>query len=277
MGEDFFKAMEMITTQKMFSTDYNPYDRVYPYTTENINGYLNDVSDKEVLSVIGSGDHYLNLISMGAKLVDNFDINKFAIHYLRLKKAAVKALNKREFFEFLTNDSKKHFEKVKDYLDINSYNFWSNYIKYFTFNNGIQASFLFYPRTGGGDYIKRNIYLTDEGYERLKENIMEKREDYYQGDIYTLVDKLDKKYDAIYLSNICSYQSDLEKYKDLVLKLRDNNLKDNGELYYGYFYKNKGFGLGYYNEVIDNTEVIEVDGVFKEANDKVYKLTKKNS
>ena len=276
MGEDFLKAMELITTQKMFSTDYNPYDRVYPYTTENISGYLDNIKDKKILSVIGSGDHYLNMISMGAESVDNFDINRFAIYYLKLKKAAIKALNKREFFEFLTNDSKKYFDRVKEYLDINTYNFWSNYIKYFTFNNGIQASFLFYPRTGGGDYIKRNIYLTDDGYNNLKENINNKKEDYYNGDIYSLVNKLDKKYDTIYLSNICSYQSDLNKYIELILKLRDNNLLDNGEIYYGYFYRNKGFGLNYYPDKIANTEIIEVDGVFREANDKVMKL-KKNS
>ena len=34
MGEDFYKEMKMITSQKMFSNDYNTYDRVYSYTTE---------------------------------------------------------------------------------------------------------------------------------------------------------------------------------------------------------------------------------------------------
>ena len=51
----------------------------------------------------------------------------------------------------------KHFDKVKKYLDANSYVFWSNYINYVTYNTGIQGSFLFFPRTAGGDYIDRNI------------------------------------------------------------------------------------------------------------------------
>ncbi len=275
MGEDFCKAMELITSGQVFSNDYNIYDRVYPYTTENISGYMSDVEDKEVLSVVGSGDHYLDLITLGAKQVDNFDINKFALYYLRLKKAAVKALTKREFFEFLTNDSVKHFDKVKKYLDNNSYVFWSNYIKYFTFNNGIQASFLFYPRSGAGFEIDRNYYLTDDGYEKLQENIYDKYEHYYLGDIYDISDRLDKKYDAIYLSNICNYQDDLERYRDLVLKLRDNNLNDDGEIYYGYFYRDKDFGLSYYQDNIPNTEIIEMNGVYTDTVDKVMKLKKR--
>ena len=275
MTEDFYKAMNIITSQKQFSNDYNKYDRVYPYTTENITGYLESIKDKSILTVVGSGDHYLNLITMGARNVDAFDINIFAIYYLRLKKAAIRALTRREFFEFMTNDSLRYFDKVKKYLDMASYDFWNNYIKYFTFNNGIQGSFLFYPRDGGDDYLRRNIYLTEEGYEQLRENINGKWERHYQGDIYEVANKLYSRYDTIYLSNINSYQHDMEKYRDLILRLRDINLTDSGEIFYGYFYRSLGMGLDFYKEAIPETEDIEVDSVYEGEKDIVYKLKNK--
>lgn len=277
MKEDFYKAMEIIASKTHHPREYLEYDRVYPYTTENINGYMNNVKDKSVLSVVGSGDHYLNLITKGAREVDCFDINKFALYYLRLKKAAVMTLNKREFFEFLTSDSMKYFDEVKTQLDANSYLFWSNYIKYFTYNTGIQGSFLFYPRCGGGDYLKRNEYLTNEGYELLQERIIDKDEDYYFGDIYDVANSINKKYDSIYLSNICTYQEDLRRYRDLIISLRDNNLNDNGEIYYAYFYGNNDGDKHYYLYEIDNTEIIEFDGVDYDTTDKVLKLTKKRT
>ncbi len=275
MKEDFFKAMELINNKNNHPNIFTEYDRVYPYTTENINGYLEDVSDKCILSVVGSGDHYLDLITMGAKEVDCFDINKFALYYLRLKKAAVKSLTKREFFEFLTNDSNKYFNEVKKYLDVSSYLFWSYYIDRITPNSGIQDSYLFYPRNGGKDYINRNIYLTNDGYNLLQTNIINKHEDYYWGDIYAIANHLDKKYDSIYLSNICDYQDNLKNYRDLIIKLRDNNLNDNGEIYYAYYYDKKDLEKHYYYNEISNTEIIEFDGIDDNSRDKVLKLTKR--
>lgn len=277
MKEDFLKAVELINNKTHHPNEFVEYDRVYPYTTENINGYLEDVSNKSVLSVVGSGDHYLNLIAMGAKEVDCFDINKFALYYLRLKKAAVISLTKREFFEFMTYDSRRYFNKVKKHLDANSYVFWNYYIKNITYNTGIQESFLFYPRNGGGNYLLRNVYMSEKGYSLLQERIKDKYEDYYLGDINDLVDKIDKKYDSIYLSNICGYQDSLRKYRDLVYKLRDNNLNDNGELYYGYYYGRKDADINYYVNEIENTEIIKFNGIDHGEEDKVLKLIKRTN
>ena len=275
MKEDFLKAMELINNRQNHPNIFTEYDRVYPYTTENINGYLEDLTGKSVLSVVGSGDHYLDLITMGAREVDCFDINKFALYYLRLKKASVKCLNKREYFDFLTNNSNKYFNEVKKYLDASSYLFWSYYVNKITPNTGIQDSYLFYPRNGGGDYIKRNIYLTNDGYNLLQEKIIDKHEDYYWGNIYTIANRLDKKYDSIYLSNICDYQEDLREYRDLIIKLRDNNLKDNGELYYAYYYGKKDLEVHFYYNEIDNSEIIEFDGIDHKTKDKVLRLKKR--
>ncbi|MBQ6538789.1 MAG: DUF3419 family protein [Bacilli bacterium] len=275
MKEDFYKAKDIITNRIDHRQEFTEYDRIYPYTTENISGYMEDVTDKDVLTVVGSGDHYLNLILKGANTVDCFDINKFALYYLRLKKAAVKSLNKRDFFEFLTNNSRKHFDKVKPLLDANSYVFWSNYVNSFGSVGGIQSTFLFFPRVAGGDYIDRNFYLTNEGYELLQERIKDKYESYYLGDIYDIFDGLDKKYDSIYLSNICNYQENLKRYRDLILKLRDNNLTDNGEIYYAYFYGRKDADIHYYVNEIDDTEVIKFEGIDHDRDDKVLKLTKR--
>ena len=51
----------------------------------------------------------------------------------------------------------------------------------------------------------------------------------------------------------------------------------NGEIYYAYFYGNNDGDKHYYLYEIDNTEIIEFDGVDYDTNDKVLKLTKKRT
>jgi S-adenosylmethionine:diacylglycerol 3-amino-3-carboxypropyl transferase len=77
--------------------------RVYPFTTENLAGYMKDLNleDKKVLSITGSGDHILNSFYYGASSVVGFDINSLASLFGELK---FNALGKLKFKDF-----KKYF------------------------------------------------------------------------------------------------------------------------------------------------------------------------
>ena len=57
----------------------NHFDRLYPFTTENISGYFKekDIKNKSILTVGSSGDQAINAFAMGAKEVTIFDINPF--------------------------------------------------------------------------------------------------------------------------------------------------------------------------------------------------------
>ena len=273
---DMKMATELITTNKPMSWEYGQYDRVYPYTTENIEGYMKDSRRKTVLSVVGSGDHYLDLVCKGADKIDSFDINRLSIYYLKLKRAAVSCLSKREFYEFMTNNASKHYQKVRYYLDNEALKFWDYYIRYFTCYTGIQDSEFFYPRVHGDDYIRRNVYMSNDGYAILQDNISKHyNEEYYTTDIYRLPSLLNKKYDSIYLSNISNYQENTEKFKDLVIKLGDY-LHDGGELYYAYIYQGLGKNIDYYTSEIEGTEVLEIPGIYQKGKeiDRVLVLKK---
>ena len=74
---------------------YNWHAPVFLFTNENISGYLsqmNDVADKNVLTVTGSGDHAFECLVRGAKRVDTFDVNYLQRHVLELKSKMIKHL-----------------------------------------------------------------------------------------------------------------------------------------------------------------------------------------
>ena len=78
VNDDMIKASQLIKSYEYTDEDFQEYDRVYPYTTELIDGYMRDSQDKTVLSVVGSGDHYLDLVCKGATTIDSFDINRLS-------------------------------------------------------------------------------------------------------------------------------------------------------------------------------------------------------
>ena len=158
----------------------------------------------------------------------------------------------------MTNNSLKHYNKIRPYLDMNSLKFWDYYINKFTRHTGIQDTNMFHYRTCGDDYLTSNIYMRDYGYQLLKDNINKHRNELlYPVDIDELPSVLDKKYDSIYLSNIIFYQKDKDKFKDLVLELSKYLNKD-GELYYGYFYHDLDKGIDYYLSKIPETDTINI-------------------
>ena len=72
--------------------DRERYKKVYPWSNENMQALFRNFSieDKDVLTVIGSGDQVFESLYNGAKNVDAFDCNKLAIYYYFLRKWLIK-------------------------------------------------------------------------------------------------------------------------------------------------------------------------------------------
>ena len=238
MNRDILELNKIMDGRNSLSFEYEQYDKIYSYTTENQKGYMKDIYG-DVLSVSGSGDHYLNLSSLGVDNIDSFDINKFSLYYLKLKRAAVKALDKNEFYEFLGNNAMLYYDRVKKYLDIESLSFWNYYIGNYGINRGVQRSRLFIHSVLISRVKYNNIYLDNNNYNALRSKLLkEKNEEFIHSDIYMLPNRLHKKYDFIFLSNIINYQKDRDKFSYFLESLYNNYLNDKGSIYYGYFYDN---------------------------------------
>ena len=56
MNFDFIRATNLIAGQNKSHRVYQDYDRVYPYTTEVISGYMPSCVNSSILTIVGSGD-----------------------------------------------------------------------------------------------------------------------------------------------------------------------------------------------------------------------------
>ncbi len=94
-----YKAMSTCEGNFKCLTDYS---RLYTFTTENINGYIEnfDLKNKSLLTVGSSGDQILNAFFYGARDITLYDINEYAKFYVYLKVAAILSLSYVEFQEF---------------------------------------------------------------------------------------------------------------------------------------------------------------------------------
>lgn len=276
MNEDFIETMPVITNNDGSGILFHSYDKVYPYTTEVISGYMPNCTGATVLTVAGSGDHFLNAVLMGAKRVDTFDINKLALLYQKLKRAAVLALSKDEFYDFMTRDARKYFPRVAAYLDDNSIEFWSDYLKYFVYGTGIQGTPMFFPRCHGSDYLTMNNYMQQGNYDLLREKLASST---LSDEFHMDIDKLfiGNKYDKIFLSNIINYKPLKDDFAETIGRLIDYNLNTGGEIYYGYFYHNHQDDIDFYLDCFPSTEIIPVDSTtFKGEKDHVLVYKKRS-
>lgn len=238
----------------------NKFVSIYPFTTENIKGYLDlmDVKDKDVLTVGASGDQTLNLLVKDAKSVDYFDMNPFTKMYFNLKCAAIKVLSVDEYFEFFCYDAfpsafKKNnnafsiniYHRISPHLDTITRQFWDSlYLR----QNGldIRKSMLFSTDEEPFKVLpKVNEYLSEESFAKLRIIMSTKKEPrFIETNVIKLSSKLVKKYDFILLSNIAQYldyiydKDELIKFRRLILNL-SNDLNPNGKLMLSYLYDTK--------------------------------------
>ena len=196
---------------------------------------VNNLKNKKIFSIIGSGDFFFSTCLLGTKEFDLVDINKYANDYFEIKKAMIEKYNYDEFlsiYKDITNifDS---FNEYKEYLPLkireeitNNFKQYSNDKSDFMKNIFWSDSYLFnnsiniYRRLS---FIKyHNNYLSNENnYNRLKKILKEVK---YKSSVSSIFDfDFNNKYDYIYLSNIGDYYEP-DIFNNLLLKIgKENN------------------------------------------------------
>ena len=266
---------DIITAQKIVAKPYiNCTDKVFHTNsfiyrgsnekTNFLNKYFKDRLD--LLTVISSSDQLLNAIYMGVKNIDAFDISNFPKYYMYLKLAALKTLDRNDYLDFFynaTGNAEKYddmyFDGIRKYLTPDIESFWTSLINFYDWPD-ITFSSLF-----SGEVVSesaaplKNIYLEKDKYNKMKDLIENVSINTYEGDILSLANVLNNKYDLVYLSNIMNYV-DKKKYKEMLNKI---NLKKDGKiLTYVYDYNNRIYN--FFNEPeysFDSFEKDKLSGV----------------
>lgn len=303
------KAKEKCEDKKVYN-EANSFGKIYPFTTENISGYIDlfNLKDRSLLTVGSSGDQIINAILKGCKDVTLLDINPFTKYYYYLKIACLLCLDKDTFMEFLhyqehtttfgANDyafNYETFNKVKQTLaelDHESYLFWNELFKQFK-PLEIRTNMFEPDEYKIRAVIGCNNYLHDvKLYKDAQEKIMTVKPHFVYGDIFNV--KFERKFDNIWLSNIGKYLNFLPAIREMV-DITDGFLNDDGQLLICYLYDtmnkleyNKGWPVIYNQERVNNvlkgfhpqiesfTGVIELMSEENKSSDSIY-VYKKNT
>lgn len=264
---------------------------IYPFTNENIAGYMNDLdlTNKRIVSVGGSSDHVINAISRGASDVTVFDVNTLAKYYFDLRIAAINALSYHNYIHaFIYGKNTIDYNTI-DSLDMpeDSKDFWLSK-SYIIHNNwsGLRKSSLFGCQNVDPNSLSHcNLYFDEYVYEYIKSRINSVNIHYIQTDLKDLT--LDKQYDYMFLSTIsdyaeCMYDSNpTENYCYLMQKFSENV----ENIYFAYLY-DIPFGyeevLEVYKSILGNYQTKTFDTSLSnvpnaDINDAVLILTRNKS
>ncbi|MBQ9072426.1 MAG: DUF3419 family protein [Bacilli bacterium] len=245
------KAYGIVTNKIVNLGDAGIFSWIYPFTTENINGYINmfDLENKSLLTIGSSGDQVINASLKNCKDITVLDINPFTKFYFYLKKAALLTLDYKEFAKFFcyedypkvfklnsetfSLDSYKTFKSNLKELDLESFIFWDT-----LFNNcksiDIRKNLFEHDEERLSVVKEMNLYLKDEDmFNKSKIKIKNINPKFIIGNIFTA--KLERKYDNIFLSNLGTYCS-VETLKVLIDKL-SLNLNEDGKMLMCYLYR----------------------------------------
>lgn len=201
------------------------YDCVYFHSNENLRAIFNeiDVANRDVLTVLGSGDQALYMYDRGARSVDLFDKNNLTLYYYYLRVWTIKYLN--QFYPDIHFDN-NFLERLLQYVEPKTeaekiaYLYWKKFSWYFEDCDYDDLDDLFII---GNDIKGNELY----DFYRIKSKVEKEKYNFYNIDIVTPNLNLNKKYDAIYVSNI----GDRVNSKEEIRIYRDNlfrHLKDDG-------------------------------------------------
>lgn len=202
---------------------------IYMKTNEMIQEYVQYLLHKKnILSVIGSGDQIINSLITKPEYIDCFDISIYPEYFLNLKLAAIKTLSKEEylnlFFECALTSKDEYyddlyFEKIRNELVDKYRDFWDalfNHTDWYEITN----SSLFSSEVVSKEYaIKQNLYLNDNIYYHLKNNISSVKFNFFTCNILDSFSEFNKKYDLVFLSNISAYVNK-EKYRQMLKQFK---------------------------------------------------------
>jgi len=224
---------------------------LYPFTTENIAGYINNfnLSNGSLLTVGSSGDQAINASLFNCQDIVCLDICPYTKFYINLKISCLLELSKEEFLTFLCykdypktfKDNKLAFnidtyKKIKStlkLLDYESYLFWDELFTNFKGLN-IRKELFYFDENSSNVIIGSNPYLQSNIlYEDTKTKIKKTKLKFITEDIFKT--KLDKQFDSIWLSNIGTYLS--HNLLKLMVDKVTESLNDNSLLLISYLYK----------------------------------------
>lgn len=224
---------------------------IYPFTTENIKGYMSnlDLKDKSILTVGSSADQVINSFLYGSKDITLFDINPFTKYYFELKKAGILLLEFNSFYEFFSNNINsfniKTYSLLRNNLSKETKLFWDS-----LFNS--YDSCFFRDKLFSKDeralktLVKYNPYMDEINYNILKTTIDSLNPIFINSSLNEIKSKVVRKYDYVFLSNISSYlklytKENISKFINTIKDLT-NILNKSGSIYLAYIYhriKNK--------------------------------------
>lgn len=218
------------------------FNSIYPFTTENIHGYMKDLdlTNKKVITVTGSTDHILNAVLKGSKEITTFDINPLTKMYMDLKISAIKELSYQDFINFLLFESDLNLDyNIITNLSMSneSKRFWLNELSKYKngkelFNSSLFNRKYFNPNSK----IEENLYLEESNYNLLKKLLKDTHITFINTSLKDL--KIEEYFDYMFLSNISDYlnlmynSNTLENYKELLDKFR----KYINIIYFAYLY-----------------------------------------
>lgn len=215
---------------------HSKFDYIYPFSNENINAAFNnfDLKGKDFLTVLASSDQTFDLYLRGAKSVFTFDINPLTKYYFYLKKAAIKTLCYEEFLQFFSyydeNDMENltvfnketFYRKVIYGLDGDAHTFWTYLFNKYPGCIIREAYSLFTYDELKKDLLTQNIsYLDIRNYDILKFIIADVDIKFENVNIKYLSNKIESKFDFMYLSNIFQYSSSIFNLNDKILELNE--------------------------------------------------------
>ena len=99
-------AKNLIEGKDIEPTELKCTSKLYPFTTENLKAELEpfDLTGKDILTVMGSGDQVFEHFLKSAQSIDAFDLNPLTEPYYYLKLAALLGkIPRQQFFEFLSS------------------------------------------------------------------------------------------------------------------------------------------------------------------------------
>lgn len=252
MEDNFQKVLDKAVTRckPMYSPDDQRFDMIYPFSNENILGYIPyfEMMNKSLLTVGSSGDQAINAHINKAKVETIVDICPYTKYYFYLKKSALISLTYQEFLDFFCYyDYPKTFKRNQNVFNLESYNKLREVLKKLDNESFIfwETLFKIYPPlqirlqlfSSDEEKIKilksTNAYLQDEDcYITARKLIDDLKPEFIIDDIFRT--QLDKTYDNIWLSNIGQYH-DVEKLRELVMNL-ENNLAMTGQILLCYLF-----------------------------------------
>ena len=290
----YLETMNYLTKPKsLLHLEFSHNSAMYVFTTENLVDYINKLKpeNKSILTVTGSGDQLINLSLLGAKKIDNFDINQNAYFITQLKLSALQTLSYEEFLNFfclyenqelkntgliayqksigennLAFDFKTYL-KIKPYLDDTSAFFWNLIYEEFQFDGKSLASSKLFFEGIKSTAIKNNEYLqSKEKYSQACELIKDVEIKFMECNLLD-VHTLQSTYDIMLFSNVYDYLTDdwysiisADNFVKYVEEQASQRLNNGGRIVvaYQYNYKIRSYtNMRLINELLNKKYVLD--------------------